>query len=232
LVEIKGLEKFAPKDYPGHISSTVFIGGCNFSCPFCDNPDLVRDQDGVPSIPLDYFLGFLDSRKGWLDGVCVTGGEPLVHDDLEDFLLLIRERGLNIKIDTNGSFPERLRSLIHKKSVDQIAMDVKAPFDKYNKACGKNVDIDTIQESIELIKTCGLPYMFRTTLVPGLIGREDLLRICEIIQGASLFQLQQFQPVRTLDPAYSKITPYTKEEIEDLASLARPFFSDVRIEGV
>ncbi len=131
MVEIKGLEKFAPRDFPGHISSTVFLGGCNFRCPFCHNSDLVLRPEILPTFPLDYFLSFLDSRKGWLEGICISGGEPLLQDDLETLLILIKGRNLLVKIDTNGSFPSRLEDLIRKRLIDHVAMDVKAPLKRY-----------------------------------------------------------------------------------------------------
>ena len=232
MVEIKGLEKFSPKDFPGYISSTVFLGGCNFRCPFCHNSDLVLRPEILPTFPLDYFLSFLDSRKGWLEGICISGGEPLLQDDLETLLILIKDRNLLVKIDTNGSFPSRLENLIQKKLVDHIAMDVKAPLKRYQEVTRATVNEEDIVRSVDIIKNSGLGYVFRTTLVPGLVGPEDIKEICQMLDGAKIFQLQQFVPLNTLDSHYLQKKPYRREEVQGLARIAEPYFSEVRIEGV
>jgi len=232
LVEIKGLEKFSPKDFPGYISSTVFLGGCNFRCPFCHNSDLVLRPEILPTFPLDYFLSFLDSRKGWLEGICISGGEPLLQDDLETLLILIKDRNLLVKIDINGSFPSRLEDLIQKKLVDHIAMDVKAPLKRYQEVTRATVNEEDIVRSVDIIKNSGLGYIFRTTLVPGLVGPEDIKKICQMLNGAKIFQLQQFVPLNTLDSHYLQKKPYRREEVQGLARIAEPYFSEVRIEGV
>ncbi|NOR22716.1 MAG: anaerobic ribonucleoside-triphosphate reductase activating protein [Candidatus Aminicenantes bacterium] len=232
MVEIKGLEKFSPKDFPGYISSTVFLGGCNFRCPFCHNSDLVLRPEILPTLPLDYFLSFLDLRKGWLEGICISGGEPLLQDDLETLLILIKDRSLLVKIDTNGSFPSRLENLIQKKLVDHIAMDVKAPLARYQEVTRAAVNEEDIVRSVDIIKNSGLGYVFRTTLVPGLVGPEDIKKICQMLNGAKIYQLQQFVPLNTLDSHYLQKKPYRREEIQGLAKIAEPYFSEVRIEGV
>lgn len=232
MVEIKGLEKFSPKDFPGYISSTVFLGGCNFRCPFCHNSDLVLRPEILPTFPLDYFLSFLDSRKGWLEGICISGGEPLLQDDLETLLILIKDRNLLVKIDTNGSFPSRLEDLIQKRLIDHIAMDVKAPLERYQEVTRAAVNEEDIVRSVDIIKNSGLGYVFRTTLVPGLVGPEDIKKICQMLDGASIFQLQQFVPLNTLDSHYLQKKPYRREEVQGLARIAEPYFSEVRIEGV
>ncbi len=232
MVEIKGLEKFSPKDFPGYISSTVFLGGCNFRCPFCHNSDLVLRPEILPTLPLDYFLSFLDSRKGWLEGICISGGEPMLQDDLETLLILIKDRNLLVKIDTNGSFPSRLENLIQKKLVDHIAMDVKAPLARYQEVTRAAVNEEDIVRSVDIIKNSGLGYVFRTTLVPGLVGPEDVKKICQMLDGAKIYQLQQFIPLNTLDSHYLQKKPYRREEIQELAKIAEPYFSEVRIEGV
>ena len=232
MVEIKGIEKFAPKDFPGQISSTVFLGGCNFRCPFCHNSDLVLRPDTIPTFPLDYFLSFLDSRKGWLDGICISGGEPLFHEDLETLLILIKDRNLLVKVDINGAFPSRLEDLIQKKLIDHIAMDVKAPLTRYQEVTNAAVNEEDIVRSVDIIKNSGLGYVFRTTLVPGLVGPEDIKKISQMLDGANVFQLQQFVPLNTLDSKYLGKKPYGREEVQGLAKIAEPYFSEVRIEGV
>lgn len=186
----------------------------------------------LPTFPLDYFLSFLDSRKGWLEGICISGGEPLLQDDLETLLILIKDRNLLVKIDTNGSFPSRLENLIRKKLVDHIAMDVKAPLKRYQEVTRATVNEEDIVRSVDIIKNSGLGYVFRTTLVPGLVGPEDIKKICQMLDGAKIFQLQQFVPLNTLDSHYLQKKPYRREEVQGLARIAEPYFSEVRIEGV
>jgi pyruvate formate lyase activating enzyme len=186
VVAIKGLEKFAPRDFPGYMVSTVFTGGCNFRCPYCHNSDLVLRPDSLPTFPIDFFLSFLESRKGWIEAVCVTGGEPLLHDALEVLLRLIKERGLLVKIDTNGSFPDRLEAVMQDKLVDYVAMDVKAPLEKYSDVTQAKVHRTDIQDSISLILESNIPSLFRTTVVPGLVEGEDIQEIARLLEGAQV----------------------------------------------
>jgi pyruvate formate lyase activating enzyme len=231
MVEIRGLEKFSSKDFPGHISSTVFLGGCTFRCPFCHNADLVLRPEVFPVLPMDLFMSYLDSRKGWLEGVCVTGGEPLLSEDLEDLVRVVKERGLLVKIDTNGSLPARLEKLVAEGLVDWIAMDIKAPLERYSEVVGAAVRDEDIVRSVDVIRGSGLNYLFRTTVVPGLLGREDIRKIGMWLEGAEVYQLQQFVPHDTVDPAYLEVRPYPREEFIMLQEIARPFFKEVRVEG-
>jgi len=232
VVEIKGLEKFAPLDFPGYISATVFLGGCNFRCPFCHNADLVLRPEAIDTMPLDYFITFLDSRKDWLEAVCVSGGEPLLQDDLEVLLRVIKERNMLVKLDTNGSRPDRLAELVEAGLVDSIAMDVKAPLHRYKQVTRSEVCEDDIARSIELVRTSGLPYTFRTTVVPGLVGEKDLLEIAQMLHRAKCFQIQQFSRRNPVDKIFALVEPYPEEEISRLAGLVRPYFDDVRVQGI
>ncbi len=232
MVEIKGLEKFAPLDFPGYISATVFLGGCDFRCPFCHNADLVLRPQALDTMPLDYFITFLDSRKDWLEAVCVSGGEPLLEDDLEVLLRVIKDRNMLVKLDTNGSRPERLADLVGAKLVDYVAMDVKAPLHRYKQVTRSDVSEDDIARSIEFVRTSGLPYTFRTTLVPGLVGEKDLLEIAQMLHRAKRFQVQQFSRRNPVDKLFAQIEPYAEEEINRLARLIKPYFDEVRVEGV
>ena len=232
MVEIKGLEKFSPRDFPGVISSTVFLGSCNFRCPFCHNAGLVLNPGDLPTFPLDYFTRFLDSRKQWLEGICVTGGEPLLHPGLADFLSFLKERGLLVKLDTNGSFPARLEDLISRDLIDSIAMDVKAPMERYQEVTRTDVDVKMILKSIHIIMNSGQDYMFRITAVPGLIDMKGMVAIGRMLEGAKVFQIQQFMPVNTLDPAFERLKPFKKKELQELGKKVEGFFSEVRIEGV
>lgn len=231
MVEIKGLEKFAPRDFPGHISATVFTGGCNFRCPFCHNADLVLNPESIPVFPLNFFLSFLDARKDWLEAICVTGGEPLIHKDLEILLQVIKERDLLVKVDTNGSFPQRLEGLIKKKLVDFVAMDIKAPLERYQEVTKSNVKTNHIRNSINLIRTSGVPYVFRTTVVPGLFQVEDIEKIGELLKGSDYFQLQNFVPENTIDKSYMQKTTFSRIEFKEFADSAKKYFKRVSIEG-
>ncbi|MGQ9673379.1 MAG: anaerobic ribonucleoside-triphosphate reductase activating protein [Candidatus Aminicenantales bacterium] len=232
MVEIKGLEKFAPLDFPGYISSTVFLGGCNFRCPYCHNADLVIRPESLPTLSLDYFASYLDSRQGWLEAICISGGEPLLHDDLEVLCHLIQDRNLLVKVDTNGSFPDRLEDLLKKKLVDSVAMDIKAPLRRYGQVVQVAVAEEKIRRSIDLIRSSGLPYMFRTTVVPGLIGEEDLLEIATLLKGAAVFQIQQFSNKNPIDRRYLQLNPYKIDEIDRMAKIIQPYFGKVRVEGL
>jgi len=232
VVAIKGLEKFASKDYPGYISATVFLGGCNFRCPFCHNADLVLRPETLPGVAEADFLAFLDQRKDWLEAVCVSGGEPLLQPELESLLRAVKERGFRTKLDTNGSLPARLEAVLGSGLVDAVAMDIKAPLEKYWATTRSEVREEDVRRSAALVRGSGLEYMFRTTAVPGLIAEEDLVAIGRWLEGADLFQLQPFVARTTLDPEFLKVKPYSKESMEKLADAVRPYFKDVRLEGV
>ncbi len=230
MVEIKGLEKFASRDFPGHISSTVFIGGCNFRCPYCHNAELVLRPGGIPSIPMDIFLSFLDGRKGWLEGVCVTGGEPLLHADTEDLIRVIKDRGLLVKLDTNGSFPAFLERLLGEKLLDWVAMDIKAPLERYREVTRSPVDLESIVASADLLKRSGVRTTFRTTVVPGLVDRSDVVKIGEWLDGAETYLVQKFVPHNTLDPSFLERRSYGREELDEILEAAKPFFHEARLE--
>ncbi len=231
MVEIKGLEKLAPGDFPGFLSATLFTGGCNFRCPYCHNADLVLRPGSLSTLSRESFWEFLDARQGWLEAVCVTGGEPLIHEDLVTFLGEIKARGLFIKLDTNGSYPQRLKELIEQGLLDFIAMDIKAPLENYALAAGVSVDIRAVLESISVIRNSGCRYAFRTTVVPGLIKEADAAEIAKMLEGADHYILQPFMAHQTLDPEYSQLLPPSKEQLLRMANRAREFISRVTVEG-
>jgi pyruvate formate lyase activating enzyme len=231
VVEIKGIEKFSSRDFPGHISSTVFLGGCTFRCPYCHNADLVLRPETIPNMAADYFLSYLDGRKGWLEAVCFTGGEPLLHEDLEELIRVVRERSLLVKIDTNGSFPDRLEALLALGLVDRVAMDVKAPLERYREVTRSNVDLERIVRCADLLRDSGVKHTFRTTVVPGLVGKDDVVKIGEWLSGAAHYVVQQFVPQTTIDPAYLAVKPFGRAELEEIAAAARPYFVEVGIEA-
>jgi pyruvate formate lyase activating enzyme len=230
VVEIKGIEKFASRDFPGHISSTVFLGGCNFRCPYCHNAELVLRPGGIQTVPLDIFLTYLDGRKGWLEGVCITGGEPLLHEGCEDLIRIVKDRGLLVKLDTNGSFPGPLENLIAEGLLDWVAMDIKAPLERYREVTRSDVDIEAVVASVDLLKRSEVRTIFRTTVVPEFVGLSDVVKIGEWLDGAESFVVQSFVPHDTLDPAFLERRVYRRDELDKILDAAKPFFQNARIE--
>jgi pyruvate formate lyase activating enzyme len=219
-MKIKGIIPASLIDYPGEIACVVFLGGCNFRCPFCQNPEVVMNKG--EDIAEEEFLEWLERNKKWVDGVCITGGEPTIHKDLPEFIEKIKSRGFRVKLDTNGSNPEMIETLIKRGLVDYIAMDVKNTFEKYSESCGVDVNIEAIKKSIELIKNFA-NHEFRTTVVPTLHEKEDILKIASMLQGAKVYYLQTFSPQKTLDEKFQKILPYPKEFMEKLAEECSKF---------
>ena len=189
---IKGLQKTTLLDFPGKVACTVFTAGCNFKCPFCHNASLVISPDTSDTISEEEIFAFLKKRRGILDGVCITGGEPLLQRDIEDFIKKIRELGLAVKLDTNGAYPERLRSIIDNGLVDYVAMDIKNSKEKYALTAGADVDIEKISESVRILMESDVEYEFRTTVARELHSPEDIQSIGEWIAGADRYFLQSF----------------------------------------
>lgn len=189
-MRIKGLQKITLLDYPGVIACIVFTGGCNMRCPFCHNASLVT-HISPDDIKEEDFFSFLKSRMKKLDGVCITGGEPCIQKDLKEFIKKIKELGFLVKLDTNGSFPEILKELLDENLLDYVAMDIKNSFSNYEKTAGVKINLDNIKESIELLKTSGIPHEFRTTVVKELHSKEDLLEITKMVAPSPLY-FQQF----------------------------------------
>jgi len=227
---IKGVQKLSLIDYPGRVACTLFTFGCNFRCPYCHNPELVVD-DGTPPVPEGEVLRFLEERKGFLDGVCITGGEPTLHDDLPDFIRRVKGLGYSVKLDTNGTNPEMLRGLIVEKLVDYIAMDVKAPLEKYESVVRVNVDASKIAESVEIVRAFP-EHEFRTTVVPELLRREDIVAIAEWLRGARRFFIQQFKPTKTLDKTFLEKQVYQAGELEKICGEIKLFFEVCKIRNV
>ncbi|UZE94128.1 MAG: anaerobic ribonucleoside-triphosphate reductase activating protein [Candidatus Pacearchaeota archaeon] len=228
---IGGFQKVTLIDYPKKISSTIFVQGCNFRCPFCYNPQLVLKK--VPAISEEEIFSYLEKRKRFIDAVVICGGEPTIYNDLPEFCKKIKELGFLIKIDTNGSNPEMLQTLIKNKLVDYIAMDIKTTIkqDDYERVAQRIIDIEQIKQSIEIIKQIK-NYEFRTTCVPGIITEEKLMEIAQYLkesQANKLFSLQQFQPQNTLIEHYEKIEPYTKQELKKFQKALKPYFEQIHL---
>ncbi|MBU0535733.1 MAG: anaerobic ribonucleoside-triphosphate reductase activating protein [Nanoarchaeota archaeon] len=231
MVLIKGIHKTSIVDYPTKVACTIFTAGCNFRCPFCHNPDLIekKGHDKLDTIEEKKFFDFLDKRKKWLDGVVITGGEPCINKDLPEFVRKIKEKGFLVKIDTNGTNPSMLKSLVGQKLVDYIAMDIKADEENYSKAVGITVDIDNIKKSIDIIKRSGVNYEFRTTIVPTLHDKKSIERMGMMIEGTKKIVLQQFNNKKTYDPGFEEIKPYSKEEIVEFAKILEHYTEKVEI---
>ncbi len=231
---IGGLEKLTLLDYPGKIAATLFTLGCDFRCPFCQNPELV-DLNKIGKQPLikeEVFFNFLKSRRGLLDGVCLTGGEPLIQPDLIDFIKKIKQEEFLVKLDTNGSQPEILKNLFQENLLDFVAMDIKNSPEKYAQTAGRQVDFKNISQSIELIRNSGIDYEFRTTAAPNLIDRKEIKKIGQWLEGAKSFALQQFRAEKTLNKSWQKIKPYSEKELKEMVKILKPYFKQVELRGL
>ncbi len=191
-MKIKGLQKLTLLDYPEHVACTIFTSGCNFRCPFCHNASLVLKKDECYLDELEV-LSFLKKRIGILDAVCISGGEPLLQPDLKEFIKKIKDMGYLVKLDTNGSFPEKLKELVDLKLVDYVAMDIKNSKEKYAKTVGLNrLNMDVIKESVEFLKEGHVPYEFRTTVVQEFHNSQDFEKISHWLKGNERYFLQGF----------------------------------------
>ena len=218
-IHIKGVQKSSLIDYPGKISSVVFLSKCNFNCPFCHNPELVNDSKDFPDITVEEFEEYLDERKKWIEAVCITGGEPTLHEGLIDLMKLIKNKGLLVKLDTNGTNPNIIKKALDEKCVDYIAMDIKNSLDKYEDTTKRKVSKEKIQESIKIIidaQNNGLiKAEFRSTILPKLHDVKDLEKMAELVHGAKRFVLQQFKTEEALlDMDYLEEKSYTLQEME------------------
>ncbi len=222
-MRIGGLQKFSMIDYPGKVSAIVFTTGCNFRCGFCHNPELVQPDQFPEPIPVEEVLSFLESRKGKLDAVSITGGEPTIHADLPDFMATIKEMGYLVKLDSQGTNPAMLEQIIARKLVDYLAMDIKGPLDRYEEITNMPVNLDDIKRSIKLLMTSGIPYEFRTTIVKEQLSPEDITKLLETIKGAQQYYLQKFIPTKANNPDFLTKTTYSDEEFSDLLATAKKY---------
>lgn len=217
-MKIGGLLKFSLIDYPGKRSAVIFTQGCNLRCPYCHNPELVLPDLFRPSLPQEEVLSFLAGRRGALEGVVITGGEPTLHHDLLDFLRDIRALGFLIKLDSNGTRPQVLRDVIDRELVDYLAMDVKSSLARYRDAVGVDVDLEAIRQSIAILKEGKVAYEFRTTACRPVCQLEDLRAIRLLTDGAPCYRLQKFVPgPGVLDPSICQFPQYTSEEFNRLS---------------
>lgn len=225
---IGGFQKSSLIDYPEKISAVVFTQGCNFKCPYCHNPELII-ANSKQQIANSQIIDFLKSRVEKLDGVVITGGEPTLHKGLPDFVKQVKDMGFYIKLDTNGTNPQMLKDLIENKLIDYVAMDIKAPIENYQQIVCSKVDTDNIIKSIELLKTSGIDYEFRTTVVNSQLSIDDFKQIGEMIKGAKKYYLQRFLPTKVLDEAFISAQTYSDEEFSIIIRELRKNISEVRL---
>lgn len=243
---IKGFQKISLLDFPGKVSAIVFTPGCNFRCPFCYNRDLVLGGEHLPIIPEAEVFAYLRKRKKLLDGVVITGGEPLLQADLGGFLSRCQRMGFAIKLDTNGSLTTALCSVVVRGLVNYVALDVKTSFGRYSQVTGCKIQDSKceIEESIRLIIDSGVEYELRTTVVPGLHKREDLVDLAKQLKELTKqpknqttkkpvrWYLQQFQPKNCLNPEFERRKPYSKAELEEFLPAVEEYMPGVELRGV
>ncbi|MGI6201598.1 MAG: anaerobic ribonucleoside-triphosphate reductase activating protein [Christensenellales bacterium] len=230
-MKLAGLQKLTLLDYPGKVACTVFTAGCNYRCPFCHNGDLVLPELMPPALAEADFFAFLQKRRGVLDGVCVSGGEPLIHGDIPAFLERIKALGYAVKLDTNGAFPDKLRALVEAGLVDYVAMDIKNAPDRYAQTVGVDrLDLAPVRESVAYLLSGAVDYEFRTTVVRQLHSAEDLENIGKWLSGAKRYFLQAF-----VDSEYvlkGGLTSYSKTELEALRERVCALVPSVQLRGV
>lgn len=232
-VRICGFNKTTLLDYPGRVACTIFLGGCNFRCPFCQNGSLVVNPAGEPEISIDEILTFLKKRKGILDGVCVTGGEPTLAAGLLEFLGKIKEIGYDVKLDTNGSRPEIVKALTKDGLIDKVAMDIKACPDNYGALTGlakERLDLEAVKETAAFLMQGTLEYEFRTTVVKELHSEKDFREIGQWLNGAKGYFLQAYKDSEgVLVPGFSS---YSLEELEVFRDILRETIPSAEIRGI
>ena len=229
-MKLHGIQKMTLLDFPGCVSCTVFLGGCDFRCPFCHNFELI-DGSFAPIMDDDELIRFLESRKGLLEGVAITGGEPLMHKDLPDLIKRIRDTGYRVKLDTNGYHPDLLGEILDTGMVEYVAMDIKNSPEKYALTCGvEEVDLEKIYKSIDLLMRGNTEYEFRTTVVNELHENADFYKIGELIKGAKRYFLQRFTDRDSVP--YGNLTPPSFDKMHKFAEICRKFVPNTELRGV
>lgn len=231
-MKLGGIQKLTLLDYPEHVACTIFTKGCNLRCPFCHNsslvmPDLINETE---DLPVEDVMEFLEKRKGRLDGVCVTGGEPLLQPDIKEFIKCIKDMGFLVKLDTNGSFPEKLKELVDEHLIDYAAMDIKSSPAEYAKISGTtNPPIERMQESMRILKESGIGYEFRTTIVEEFHNEEVMEDIGKFLAGAPKYYLQRF--VDSGELIDEGLHPVKEERLEKFLEIVQKYVPDAKIRG-
>lgn len=227
---LKGLQKLTLLDFPGKMAATVFAGGCNFRCPFCHNGSLVIPERFGETLPEEEFFAFLNKRRGILEGVCISGGEPTLYPDLPDFTEKIRNLGFLVKLDTNGSNPEMLEGLIEKGLIDYVAMDIKSSKEGYSNAVGiENFDISKIEKSVQILKKCKVDFEFRTTVVKELHSTKDFEEIGKWLAGHEKYFLQTF--IDSGDLIGSGYSAHSEEDMRSFVEILKKYMPNAALRG-
>ncbi len=233
-MQIRGFQKFSLIDYPEKIAAIIFTPGCTLRCPFCYNPELVVNDPDLPRFPAQEILDFLKKRKGKLEALVITGGEPTLQPDLPEFISRVKKMGYAVKLDTNGTNPEMLGELLDQKLLDYVAMDLKTDWSGYAKL-QPQVSVERIKTSVSLIlsecEARGVGYEFRTTAVPRLVNAATIRAIGKTIRGAARYALQQYRPQKTLKPNYCP-QAYPQSELENFQRIAQTYVSKVELRGI
>ena len=227
-MKIAGMQKVTLLDFPDTLSCIIFTKGCNFKCPFCQNSGLINNLDD-DTLEMDKVFSYLEKRKGILEGVVITGGEPTIQKDLKDFIRKVKDLGLSVKLDTNGSNPEVIKELLDEHLIDYIAMDIKTVFSKYSEVANRNVDIDSLRSSIELIKNSNIDYEFRTTVVKAFVSYEDLVFILDYL-NCKKYYLQKFED-RQSNIVYH-LEAYSDDELKEIYSKLKEKYDFIKIRGL
>jgi len=214
-------EPLSLSDFPGRLATTVFTVGCNFACPYCHNPELVTPTEDTPRLTEEAFFSFLERRRGRLNGVCITGGEPTLQPDLVGFVDRIRALGYAVKLDTNGSEPEMLGNLLERSSLDYVAMDVKAPASRYSDVTGNPHALALAEISIRLLAGSDTVHEYRTTILPLLFDEVDIDGIAGMLPPGSRYVIQNFVPTKTLDPNLVRARGFESGDLETIADRTR-----------
>lgn len=230
-MQICGFQKITLLDYPEHLACVIFLGGCNFRCPFCQNGSLVLSPDTQPNIPKGEIIAYLKKRRGILEGICISGGEPTLAPDLLFFMEEIKELDYNIKLDTNGYNPKVIEAAAQKGLLDYIAMDIKASPDTYPVLCGKpDIAIERIKESVSIIQTLGIAHEFRTTVVKPYHNSNTFEAIGQWLQGGSPYYLQQYQD--SPDVVQSGLSAFSPEEMLHFKEILLPMMPNTHLRGL
>lgn len=224
-----GIQRFSLIDYPGKIAAVLFSQGCTFSCPFCHNPDLVDPKQFTKPLSLQDIKAFLHQRKNELEAVVFSGGEPTIHPSLPSFIHEVKQMGFLIKLDTSGTNPHMIASLLSQKLLDYIAMDIKAPLSRYSEMTKSSFSNDLIKKSIELVLTSSISYEFRSTIFPSFHKQEDLIAMAQMIPNARLYILQNFRNEKTLSSHLKNDKSFSKDEMLSFQKLLSPFVQECQI---
>lgn len=230
-MNVKGLRKTSLIDYPGEISSVVFVGGCNLRCRFCHNIYLVNDHNETSSIPVEEVFSSLIGRKKNISSIVITGGEPAFNSSIIEFISKLKILNFKVKLDTNGFFPEIIQTLVSKQMVDYVSLDIKTSPAKYEDLTGDS-SFDKVVSTLNILKNHNVEYEIRTTCVPGFIDIEELLEIGNCVGRVKRYYLQQFRNEITLDNALSAFKPYSKEKLLELKDYVSAFSDHCEIRGI